>query len=116
VVAAAEVLLIRFDVFRKPLCESLRLVATQLEAERPGDLGRHLLLHGEDIGDLPVVLLSPELRLGFRIHQLRFDDECIAALHDAAGDDRARIHFGTDERRIRFAALVAEHDRARHDA
>src|SRR5215813_9041637 len=114
--AALEIELIRLAVFGKALGQPLFLFATQLHAQALGYLPGDFFLEREDVGDLPVVPLAPELRSLHHIHQLGADHQSIAPLHNPSREYDTHVQLAPDRLRVEILALVAEYRAARRDA
>lgn len=82
-------------------------------------LGRHgagdIVLDGQDIGELAVVLIAPEIMICVGVDEFGADDELIAALHDASGDHAIDFQIAGDGLRIEIMPLVAKDGGAGHN-
>src|SRR5439155_11840374 len=83
-----RVILESFEVFRRTLRKLLPLGAGQLQAQLFGNLFRDLFLDYEDIGELAIVLLSPDLAVVLHLDELDADRQTISALSHPAGEHR----------------------------
>ena len=96
--------------FRTRVCSSPESSAF----ERVGDVERDVGLDGEDVVELPVVRLGPEVAIGLGVDELRDDAHAIAGATYAAVEQR-----GGAERRADLAqalrALLERHDRVARD-
>src|SRR5262249_11894356 len=69
----------------------------------------------QDVGELPAVVLAPDLRAITPIHELRLHDESVASMKDAPAQHGSNTELAADALRIRGAALVTGDRAARHD-
>ena len=65
---------------REPLLIALR----QVERERADNVLRHVVLHGEDVGQVAIETLRPQMSARGRVDELRGDPYPVAGLADAA--------------------------------
>ena len=108
--------MISCDRFRFTFGRTLLLFARQSHAQLLRNLPRNLFLNGEDVRELPAVLLTPQLRPIGDIHQFRLHDQSVAALQNFARQDCLHAEFAPDLLRVCLASFVAKDGRARHDA
>ena len=80
-----------------------------------GNLTRDITLHGKHVGELPFVLLAPQLFVVANIDQLGADQHRVAALSQSTGQHRTHAQLLTHRKRINFAALVTKDRTARDD-
>ena len=95
---------------------ALSFLAAESGLKLVENLARDLVLHGEQVGRGPVVLVAPELGSVGDVHKFGLDHQTIAAQVTWARDDRADVQVAADLRGIRVLALVAKHDAPRADA
>jgi hypothetical protein len=81
-------------------------------SDRRGDRDRHrltdLVLHREDVGEVAVVALGPDVVAGLRLDQLSGNADAVAGFAQAAFEDIAHTQFAPDLLHIDGAALVGE--------
>ena len=107
-VAAEHIHSIGLDVVRIAFREA-PLAAGEPELEAGGDLAGNLLLHGEDVGELAVVVaLPPDLSAVRGVGELGRHDERVALLHDASGQHRVDAEVASKSGQIDAGASVAE--------
>src|SRR5215471_12663881 len=80
----------------------------QLGLDRRHDPFGDLVLHGEDVAEIAVVALGPNVIAGFRLDQLRGDPQPVAALADASFEHVAHAELASDLLHINRAAFVDE--------
>ena len=77
-----------------------------------GDRDRHrlgdLVLHRENVGEIAVVALGPDMIAGLGLDQLRGDPDAVAGFAHAAFEHIAHAQFAPDLLHIDRAALVGE--------
>ena len=64
--------------------------------QRRDDGRGHFVLDGEDVIELAVVALGPDVRVGFGVDQLHGDADAIARLAHAALDDILHLELARD--------------------
>src|SRR5437870_13566129 len=69
---------VRFEILSRRLGELRLLLRLERHAQRLRDFARQLTLDGEDVLQLTVVALGPEMLVQPRIYQLRSDTHLIA--------------------------------------
>ena len=74
----------------------------------PGDRKRNLVLHSEDISQITIVTLRPDVDAGFCIDKLRVDADPLTAATHAAFQDIAHAKFTSDLLHVDRMALVGE--------
>src|SRR6516162_3330078 len=79
----------------------------QRRLDDPGDAGGNLVLYGEDVAEVAVVAIGPDVSAGDCIDQLRGDAHPIAGLADAPFEDVAHPQLPPDPIHIGGLALVA---------
>ena len=77
---------------------------------------RQVVLHLEDVGDLPLIRLRPEQRVVGHAGELRRQPQPIAGTPHAPGQDEAHAQPGADLRQRHVLATEGECRRARNDA
>ena len=92
----------------------------QLDLELLHDRLRDLVLDGEDVGQIAVVAIGPEMRPVLRIDQLRVDADALARLSDAAFENVGDVEAPAHLLHVGVLALVGEgriprDDRQRRD-
>ena len=95
--AALEIVVVGVDVLRGRRLDRLPFAWQQLDLELIHDRLRDFVLDGEDVGQISVVAIGPEVRSLFCIDQLGVDADAIARLSNAAlenvGDVEAPTHL-----------------------
>jgi len=76
------------------------------------DVARDFVLDTEQIGRLPVVLLTPQLRTVRRADELHFDVDEIVQLAQLAEHDGVHAELFPDRTRIRVFPFVSKHGTA----
>src|SRR5208282_5636436 len=79
----------------------------KLRLQRAGDPRRDLVLQGEQVADIAVETLGPELRTGFGIDELDIDPYLVAGPLYAALEDVTHAQFSADPLDV-IVALVGE--------
>src|SRR5262249_33841310 len=85
-----------------------RFGSEQFPAERVGDAARDLVLYGEQIADIVVKTLRPEMRVGCGIDQLRVDPDLAAGGTDTAVKHVPHSKFPADLLGVRALAFVGK--------
>ena len=80
----------------------------QVGLDGRGDTAGDLVLHGEDIAELPVVAFGPVMGAGDRVDELRADAQPVAAAAHAAFEHVADAKLARDLAHIDSAVLVDE--------
>ena len=88
--------------------DALLHIGEQGDLQSLGDLLRDIALDSEDIGQLPVVALGPEMRLRPAVDELGGDADLIAGAAHAALENRPGAKLAADLRDALAAALVAD--------
>ena len=88
--AAFEVKLVRFVVRRRRFRDRGLLGAGQFRAQCIGDGFRDLAFYDKDVGQLPIVNVRPEMRVGDGVDQLHIHADLVAGLLHAPFED---IHY-----------------------
>ena len=87
----------------------------EMRLDRGNDRLGDLVLHGEDVGDVAVVALGPQMAAGGDIVELRGNAHLVAAPAHAAFDDVAHAEIMRDLVDVDRAALVDKRRVARDD-
>jgi hypothetical protein len=98
------------DVRRPALHVGALLVRQRLEPQRLDDGLRDLVLQREDVVQVPIVALRPDVPVGGAVDELRGYPHAAACLAYAALEHVADPEFASDLRHVDVAALV--HERA----
>jgi hypothetical protein len=77
----------------------------QRQLERGDNRLRDLVLQREDVVEVPVVALAPDLRLGRRVDELRRDPHSCTGLADASDEDVVGLGLPADLADAAFRAL-----------
>jgi len=107
-VTPAQVVVVSLDVLGWNLADFALLALGQDHAQRRGDLGGDLVLQGEDIGELAVEAVRPELIAVLGLDQLDAHAQAVAGPPHAALEDRADAERTTDRAHILAAPLEGE--------
>jgi hypothetical protein len=91
------------------------LAPQKLGLDRAGDAARDFVLHGEDLGELAVVALRPEVRAGAGIDELRRDPHALARLAHAAFEHVAHAELARGLLHVDGPAFVDKARVARDD-
>jgi hypothetical protein len=95
--------------------QPLRLVLRQLDRERADDVLHHLVLRREDVGEIAVEPLGPDMPAAAGIDELRGDAHAVAGLAGAALEHEAYPEVTPDLLHFDRPALVGERGVARDD-
>jgi hypothetical protein len=87
----------------------------QLRRDRADDPRRHLILQLEDVGQLAVEPVRPQMRAGRRLDQLTGDAQPVVGLARASFEDVSHAELAADLPYVDRAALVGEGRIARDD-
>src|SRR5262249_55667465 len=87
VIATKEIELISFGILGRPALDCLLLRRQQPDLQRRNDGLRDLVLQREDIVEVAVIALTPDVAVIARVDQLRRDPHTAARLAHAAFDD-----------------------------
>src|SRR5262249_31678554 len=93
--------------------KSLLLLPAQSQAQLVGDFPGDILLHPENIGKLPLILLAPEVMIVASIDQFGADKEIFAMLNNPTDKDRLNFQFASDRLGLRRPPFVTENGGAR---
>src|SRR5262249_59851181 len=91
------------------------LALRQRDRERADDLLHHLVLGCEDVGEIAIEPLGPQMPAAAGIDELRRDAHAIAGLADAALEHEAHAESPPDLLHFDLLALVHEGGGARDD-
>jgi hypothetical protein len=103
-----EVEVVGLEVLRRHRGQRIAFADSQLDPERLDDRPRDLLLHGEDVGQLAVIGLRPELVPILHTHELGRDPQAIAAPPHAALEHGADIQTPPHLPHVGVSALELE--------
>lgn len=95
-VAPLEVELVRLEIGGRALPDPRLFVARELGLERRRDVQGYVGLDPEDVGQLPVVGLAPEVLLRLGLDELRHDAHPIPGAPDAAIEHRRDLESRPD--------------------
>ena len=82
--AASQVAIIRFDIVGAGPCDALKVAGVEIQGKRGDDLGRHVVLHREDVSEIPIKALGPDVAACGGVYELRGDPDAAAGLPHAA--------------------------------
>ena len=91
-----------------PLSRAGGFRTDQLPTECVGDATSDLVLYGEEIADIVVETLCPEMRIGCRIDKLRIYPDLVPRAPDAAFEHIPHPQFAADLLRVQVLVLVRE--------
>ena len=94
--AAAQVIGVRLDVVGRRLRDRLALLRQQLDLELLDDRVGDLVLDGEDVGQVAVVAVGPDVPAGLAVDELAVDPHLRAGLADAALQHELDVEFLAD--------------------
>ena len=107
--------IVRLEHFGRRPAEADLLGLGELHRHGANDLLGDLVLEGEDVADLAVVALGPEVIAGGRVHELRRDAHAVARTLHAALQDVAHAEVAAHLADLHRPALVGEDRVARDD-
>ena len=81
--SAAQIVLVRLEVLRRHLLDGPAFVRKQPDPQRLHDPVGDFVLHGEHVGEVPIVALRPQMPAGLAVDQLCDDPDAPARLADA---------------------------------
>ena len=110
-----QVEVVGIEVGRAALLDRLLLLGQQLELQRLDDRFRDLVLQREDVAQVAVVALGPDVVAGGAIDQLRGDAHAAARLAHAALEHVLHLELARHLRHVDELALVHERAVARDD-
>ena len=108
-VLSLEVELVGLHVRGRLLPDLPTLLVGQLGLERGRDLQRHVALDGEDVGQLAIVGLGPEVPVRLDVDQLGDDPHPVPGPPDAALEQRGHVQDLTDLPQAPVALLEPHH-------
>src|SRR4249919_1305625 len=82
--SATKKAVICFQVVGLLGCEPPLITLRQVERERADDVLRHVVLHGEDVGQVAIETLRPKMSARSYVDELRCNPHPVAGLADAA--------------------------------
>ena len=94
--ACAHPAFVGFEVLGFAAAQVLLLDFAELDRQRFDDLLHHLVLDGEDVGQLAVVALGPQMAAARGVDELRGDAHAVAGLADAAFEHEAHAELAAD--------------------
>ena len=100
---------------RRLAVEKTGLGQQEARLQRPDDALSHLVLDGEDVVEIAVVLVRPNVVAAFGVDELGGDSDAIARLAHAAFQDITNAEVGRHLAHIGRLALVGEGGVARDD-
>ena len=107
--------LVRLGVVGRALLECALLCRQQRESESRDDRLRDLVLQREDVVQVPVVSIRPDVRVVGGVDQLRRDAHAVAGLADAAFEHVRRLALARNLRHLQVLALEGKRGVARDD-
>ena len=105
---AAQVEIVGLGVAGAATLDELALLPAQVTAQRTDELLRNLGLDREDVAQVAIVALRPQVVAVHRAHELRRDPHTLACLADAAFEHRAHTERAADLAHVGGAALELE--------
>ena len=106
--AAAHVKVVGIDVGGAAPADARGFVRREVDLERVDDGARHLVLDFEDVDQLAVIALRPEMRAAASVDELRRDAHARPGLAHASFQHMAHAEVARDAPQIDGAALVGE--------
>jgi hypothetical protein len=106
--AAAEKRIISIDVGRLAFGKARLFCWAERHFERVDDPARDIVLDLENIGQIAVVTIAPEMSAAFRVDELRGDAHALAGPPDRAFEHGADTELPADGANVDRAALVGE--------
>jgi hypothetical protein len=94
--ASPQVVLIRVDVGRRHLLDRFLLVLGEHDTQCRDDAGCDLVLNRENILELAIVTLGPQLRAVIGADELRIESKSLARFPNAAFENRRNLKLATD--------------------
>ena len=94
--APLEIELVGLEIGGGPPADLGSLIRGQLGLERPRYPQRHVALDHEDIGELPVIRLGPEVAVGLGVDELGDDTHAISGAPNAPLEHRRDLQPGRD--------------------
>ena len=93
---AAQVGIVSVRVLRAAKLELGRLIADKFHLELLRNRSRNVRLHFQNVADLSIIRLGPDMKTAHRINQLYSYSHFISRSTDAALQDRAHVQFMRD--------------------
>ena len=109
-IPSLQVELVRFQVAGRLLAHALLFVGAQSRFQCSRNAQRDIGLNREDVREITIVRLRPEMLVALRIDQLRDDAHAIAGAAHAPLEDRRSIQLRTDLAQA-VLAFLERHDR-----
>ena len=113
--AALQIELIRLDIRRRLFDQPIVFATGEGHPQSLGDRLRNLILHVEDVFQLTVVPLRPQLKAIGHVAQLHGDAHAIPGSPHAAFEHRRHVQLLADGPKVVALALEGERRRARGD-
>ena len=110
---AEEKEVIGLDVVGRLLADPFPLLLGELRLERGRDLQRHVTLDREDVGQLAVVRVRPEMPVRLGVDELRHDPDSAPRAPHASLEQRRRVQDRADLAQALLAPLEPHHRAAR---
>src|SRR5205823_928734 len=105
----------RSDIRRRRLFDGTLLLWGKLRLELIGDSFCDLALNSENVGQIAIVSLRPEMRIGARIDQLRVYSHAIANTLNTSFQDMRDAKFISDLAQVTFRSGLILHNRSAAD-
>ena len=105
----------RCDIGRRAAFNGALLAWRELRLELVGDGLCDLALNSENIGQIAIVSLRPEMRIGARIDQLRVYSHAIASTLNTSFHDMRDAKFISDLAQVTFRSGLILHNRSAAD-
>ena len=116
VITAFQIKLISLAVGGLAARELLLLFAAQAHAHLLRDVAHDVVLHGQQIGELALILFAPQARAVARVGDFDADEQLVADFLYAPAHHGAHFQFLACLHRIDDTPLISEHRAARHHA
>src|SRR5438309_7650645 len=107
-VAALEIKLVSLRVLCVLLGHAVLLRAGKPYAELSGDLLGNVSLYSQQVSDLALILLAPELFVVAHVQQLCADGQTVATLHDSTCQHRAHTQLFPHRHRVRLLSCITK--------
>ena len=105
---SSQIISIGFNTLGRYLADGLLLLRQQLDLQLVNDRMSNLILDGEDVGEIPIVTLGPDVATISPIDELRGDADPRASLSNAALQDELDRKILADLLHARGFPLVAK--------
>src|SRR5438874_6748708 len=105
----------RSDIRRRRLFNGTLLAWRKLRLELISDRFCDLALNSENVGQIAIVSLRPEMRIGARIDQLRVYSHAIASTLNTSFHDMRDAKFISDLPQVTFRSGLILHNRSAAD-